>query len=158
MSNFKWDNLLWGTYQQQQQTFVEFLKPHPSAEVTFTQFFKGRQRIAWVWVFITLRTFVQAYDEPLSPFIYLTNWCRFTVAIAYFILWLAHRLNQDHLKSEYSAPDLKDDDDRIKTCCQPWKWGTLLYEWQLVVSLYVFIAFFFVELPLQMDAYAKAPS
>ena len=125
--------------------------------MTFKQFVTGRERITWVFAVILLYVFVSDYDKPWKPFIYLTNWCRFTVAISYFILWVAHRLNGDYSKTEYVAPDLVDDDPRIKYCCQPWKWGTLLYEWQLLVSLNVFIAFFIVELPFQMIRYIEAP-
>ena len=104
---------------------------------------------------ILLYAFAVDYSHPWTEVFALTNWCRWSVAASYFCLWLAHYLNGDYEKDKTHyippkspVPPFDTVDPTILECCKPWKWGTLLYEWQLSISAVVFIAFFFVEIPM----------
>lgn len=132
------------------------MKPHPNALVTFPDFVRVRQNVSWITLGIALLAIFTNLPEPLVSLAFLTNWMRYTVAGAYFLIWLGHAFNGDINQAEYVAPDVTKAD--LVNCLSLWKWGTLLYEFQLIASTFVFIVFFVVEFPIQMYEFVDNPT
>lgn len=103
---------------------------------------------------LALSTFIWKSSAPWLALLYLTQWMYISVSSSYILLSLGHFFNGDFNtdKDKYIAPKralqpFQTTDPNITDCARLWKWGTLLYEFQLPLALLVFIIYFIVELP-----------
>jgi hypothetical protein len=96
-------NPLWGTYEEMASYYVDFLAPSPSSTVTFSDFVRYRRRIALSFMFVLVYVFGSEpwYRFYYYPFLYLSDWCRFTTMATYTIMWITHWKNGDYSRKVY---------------------------------------------------------
>lgn len=127
------------------------LRPH--GNVQFATFYQRRKNRA---IFFILLAGYEVVFLTNSFFHYLTVLGFIFSALAYGLLWAAHRVNGDSHKSRYSEPaDLTaenaNETNVFSMTRHPWSlWWlvTFLYELQVVVNTVVAVLFWFVEWPL----------